>query len=300
MNILVTGAAGLIGSELCRQLKYDNHKVFAVDNMSRATTIPECDEFYCRDLSKSLEFLSSIQDSIEIIYHLSAINGTSNFYKKPNKVLSNNIQSDLNIFEFSKECKILKKILYASSSEVMSHKDFCEESRSLVIDDISNPRYSYKIAKVASENYLHNSNLPWIIIRYFNVYGTETKSGHFVYDQIQNHKNNIFKIVGPNETRCYTHVEDAVNATIKITDRCSIQNIINIGSSEELTSLESTRIIADSMGHSFIDYQLLPGLKGSPLKRKPDLTKLLEYYPEYSPITFKEGIRKVLHNEKPK
>ena len=300
MNILVTGAAGLIGSELCRQLKYDNHKVFAVDNMSRATTIPECDEFYCRDLSKSLEFLSSIQDSIEIIYHLSAINGTSNFYKKPNKVLSNNIQSDLNIFEFSKECKILKKILYASSSEVMSHKDFCEESRSLVIDDISNPRYSYKIAKVASENYLHNSNLPWIIIRYFNVYGTETKSGHFVYDQIQNHKNNIFKIVGPNETRCYTHVEDAVNATIKITDRCSIQNIINIGSSEELTSLESTRIIADSMGHSFIDYQLLPGLKGSPLKRKPDLTKLLEYYPEYSPITFKEGIRKVLHNEKSK
>ena len=82
MNILVTGAAGLIGSELCRQLKYDNHTVFAVDNMSRATKIPECDEFYCRDLSKSLEFLSSIQDNIEIIYHLSAINGTLNFYKK--------------------------------------------------------------------------------------------------------------------------------------------------------------------------------------------------------------------------
>ena len=300
MNILVTGAAGLIGSELCRQLKHDNHTVFAVDNMSRATKIPECDEFYCRDLSKSLEFLSSIQDNIEIIYHLSAINGTLNFYKKPNKVLSNNIQSDLNIFEFSKECKILKKILYASSSEVMSHKDFCEESKSLVIDDISNPRYSYKIAKVASENYLHNSNLPWIIIRYFNVYGTETKSGHFVYDQIQNHKNNIFKIVGPNETRCYTYVEDAVNATIKITDRCSIQNTINIGSSEELTSLEATRIIADSMDYSLIDYQLLPGLKGSPVKRKPDLTKLREYYPEYSPITFKEGIRKLLNNEKSK
>jgi nucleoside-diphosphate-sugar epimerase len=298
MNVLVTGGAGLIGSELCRQLKYEGHKVFVVDNMSRANKIPECDEFYCRDLSKSLEFLSPIRDSIEIIYHLSAINGTSNFYEKPNKVLSNNIQSDLNVFEFSKECKKLKKILYASSSEVMSHKDFCEESKSLVIDDISNPRYSYKIAKVASENYLHNSNLPWIIIRYFNVYGIETKSGHFVYDQIQNHRNNIFKIIGPNETRCYTYVEDAVNVTIKITDRCSIRNIINIGSSEELTSLEATRIIATSMGYSFIDYQLLPGLKGSPLKRKPDLTKLLEYSPEYSPITFEEGIRKLLHNEK--
>jgi nucleoside-diphosphate-sugar epimerase len=300
MNILVTGAAGLIGSELCRQLKGNGHKVFAVDNMSRANKIPECDEFYCRDLSKSLEFLSSIRNNIEIIYHLSAINGTSNFYEKPNKVLSNNIQSDLNIFEFAKECKILKKILYSSSSEVMSHKDFCEESKSLVVDDISNPRYSYKIAKVSSENYLHNSNLPWIIIRYFNVYGAETKSGHFVYDQIQNHKNNIFRIIGPNETRCYVYVEDAINATIKITDRCPLQNVINIGSSEELTSLQATKIIANSMGYSFIDYELLPGLKGSPVKRKPDLTKLLKYYPEYSPISFQEGIRKLLDNEKSK
>jgi len=298
MNILVTGAAGLIGSELCGQLKDNGHKVFAVDNMSRANKIPQCDDFYCRDLSKSLEFLSSIKDNIEIIYHLSAINGTSNFYEKPNEVLSNNIQSDLNIFKFSKECKNLKKFLYASSSEVMSHKDFCEESKSLVIDDISNPRYSYKIAKVASENYLHNSNLPWIIIRYFNVYGIETKSGHFVYDQIQNHKNNIFKIVGPNETRCYTYVEDAINATIKISDQCPPQNIINIGSSEELTSLEATITIASSMGYSFIDYELLNGLKGSPSKRKPDLTKLLEYYPEYSPISFEKGISKVLKNEK--
>jgi UDP-glucose 4-epimerase len=295
MNILVTGAAGLIGSELCRQLKDHGHVVFAVDNMSRSNKIPECDEFYSKDLSKSLEFLCPIQDDVEIIYHLSAINGTSNFYEKPNEVLSNNIQSDLNIFQFAKECKNLKKILYASSSEVMSHKDFCEESKSLVVDDISNPRYSYKISKVASENYLHNSNLPWIIIRYFNVYGSETKSGHFVYDQIQNHKNKIFKIVGPNETRCYVYVEDVINATIKIADRCPLQNIINIGSSEELTSLEATKIIANSMGYSFIDYELLTGLKGSPSKRKPDLTKLLKYYPEYSPISFEEGIKKILN-----
>ena len=302
MNILVTGAAGLIGTELCSQLVKQGHKVFAIDNMSRSNKVPQCHKFYRKDLRLKSSFyvLKQMRNSIDLIYHLAAINGTLNFYKRPNEVLSNNIKSDLNVFNFAEECINLKKIFYASSSEVMSHKNFCEESKSVVIDNISNPRYSYNISKIASENYLHNSNLPWIIIRYLNVYGTETKSGHFVYDQIQNHKNNIFKIVGPNETRCYTYVEDAVNATIKITDRCSIQNTINIGSSEELTSLESTRIIADSMNYSFIDYQLLPGLKGSPAKRKPDLTKLREYYPEYSPITFKEGIRKLLNNEKSK
>ena len=301
MNILVTGAAGLIGTELCRQLTNQGHFIIAIDNMSRSNEIPKCHKFYCRNLCDSLEYLNSAQESVEIIYHLSAINGTSNFYKRPNEVLSNNIKSDLNIFKFAENCTNLKKIFYASSSEIMSHTNFCNESNSIVIDDISNPRYSYKISKLASENYLHNSNLPWIIVRYFNVYGPETKSGHFVYDQIQNHKNKIFKIIGFDETRCYTYVEDAVDATIKISDKLPIKNTINIGSLEELTSFEATKIISESMGCFFVDYELLPGLKGSPIKRKPDLTKLLKYYSEYSPISFQEGIKKVLDkNEKSK
>jgi UDP-glucose 4-epimerase len=298
MTILVTGAAGLIGTELCKQLTDQGHKVIAIDNMSRSDKTPECGQFYCRNVYDSLEFFKPIQKSIEIIYHLSAINGTSNFYENPNEVLSNNIRSDLNIFKFAEECPNLKKFFYASSSEVMSHEDFCEESKSVIIDDLTNPRYSYKISKIASENYLHNSKLPWVIIRYFNVYGPETKSGHFVYDQIENHKNYIFKIIGPNETRCYTYVEDAVNATIKISDRCLLRETINIGSSEELTSFEATKIIAKVMGYSFIDYQLIAGLKGSPKKRKPDLTQLLTYYPEYNPISFEIGIEKILNKSK--
>ena len=140
--------------------------------------------------------------------------------------------------------------------------------------------------------------MPWVIIRYFNVYGPETKSGHFVYDQIQNHKNQIFKVIGPDETRCYTYIEDAIDATIEFSNICSTEEVVNIGSSEELSSLEATKIISESMGYSLLEYQLLPGLKGSPQKRKPDLTKLLKYYPKYSPIKFREGIRKVLNHEK--
>ena len=298
MIILVTGAAGLIGTELCRQLVHKGHKVIAIDNMSRSGEIPKCHQFYHEDLCNSLKFLESVQDSVEVIYHLAAINGTSNFYERPNEVLSNNIKSDLNIFKFAEDCKNLKKIFYASSSEVMSHVGFCQESNSLIIDDVSNPRYSYKISKIASENYLHTSDLPWVIIRYFNVYGPETKSGHFVYDQIQNHKNQIFKVIGPDETRCYTYIEDAIDATIEFSNICSTEEVVNIGSSEELSSLEATKIISESMGYSLLEYQLLPGLKGSPQKRKPDLTKLLKYYPKYSPIKFREGIRKVLNHEK--
>lgn len=296
MKILVTGAAGLIGTELCRQLN-DKHHVIAIDNFSRATAVPPCSEFYSKDLVQPLDFLPNDLDDINVIYHMAAINGTSNFYNQPNQVLSNNTRVDLNVFEFAKQCKQLARIFYASSSELMAHENFCTESTQLIIDDVSNPRYSYKIAKISAENYLHNSELPWVILRYFNVYGLNSKPGHFVYDQINNHKNKIFKITGGDETRCYTHVEDAVDATICVSDLCNVHNTINIGSSEELSSIDAVKIIAAALRCTTDHYKMLPGLYGSPNRRKPDISTLLKYYPTYSPMDFKTGIRKILNHE---
>lgn len=291
MNILVTGACGLIGSELCNQLTDLGHCVIAVDNMYRGTTIPKSYIFWKEDISKEVTILPN---NIDVIYHLAAINGTTNFYDKPNKVISNNTRVDLNVFEFAAKCPNLKKFIYASSSEMMSHQDFCLEDNKIEIDDISNPRWSYKISKMLGENYLHNSSLPWTIIRYFNVYGPETKSGHIVYDQIINHKNKIYKVIGPEETRCYTYVKDAIEATIVCVENSEVGETINIGSNEELTSLEVSKIIGNCLGYFSVDYELIDGRRGSAKRRVPNLEKLLEYYPDYSPIKFSEGIKEVI------
>jgi len=290
MKVLVTGASGLIGSELCNQLKSKGNYVIGMDNMSRGTSIPNCDEFIVADLSQ--EFL--IDDDVEIIYHFAAINGTTNFYEKPNDVITNNIKTDLSVFEYSKKCKSLIKFVYASSSEIMSHDALCKESNKIEIDDISNPRWSYKISKMIGENYLHNSNLPWLIIRYFNVYGSESKKGHIVFDQIENHKKGIYKVIGPEETRCYTHVVDAVNATIMCVDNCDSRDTINIGSQEEKTSLEVAKLIGELLGFAQINYELVEGRPGSAKRRIPDLTNLLKYYSDYSPIELEHGIKKVI------
>jgi nucleoside-diphosphate-sugar epimerase len=300
MKILITGASGLIGVELCRQLVEQNKNVIAVDNFSRSEKIPLCSKFYSKDLTLSLDFLKEEADNIEVIYHLAAVNGTSNFYSKPNYVLSNNTKVDLNVFEFAKTCKNLKKIFYASSSELKGHENFCTESNQVIIDDISNPRYSYRIAKIASENYLHNSELPWVILRYFNVYGPESKSGHFVYDQIDKHRKKIFKVIGADETRCYTYVNDAVDATIQISDCCPLKITINIGSNEELSSIDATKIIARELGYVSECYEIFSSLSGSPKQRRPDISTLVRYYPNYSPINFKTGIRKIINYEKSK
>lgn len=290
MKIIVTGAAGLIGSELCKQLKSQKKYVIGIDNMSRGDIIPDCDKFIHVDLSQKF----FIEFDVEVIYHLAAINGTINFYEKPNDVISNNIKMDLLVFEYAKKCKNLKKIIYASSSEIVSHENFCKENSKIEIDDISNPRWSYKISKMVGENYLHNSDLPWIIIRYFNVYGPESKRGHIVYDQIDNHKRGVYEIIGPKETRCYTHVTDAVDATIMCVNNCYLKDTINIGSQEEKSSIEVAKLIGKCLGFNQVNYKLVEGRIGSTKRRIPDLTKLLKYYPEYNPRTFSEGIKKLI------
>jgi nucleoside-diphosphate-sugar epimerase len=122
-KILITGASGLLGTEFCRQLKEAGHIVYAVDNHSRSTTIPSCDEWFRIDLN-SVDDINQLPTDFDYIYHYGAINGTTNFYKMPNKVLENNFVCDLNIFNFARKQTNLKRIVYASSSEIVSANHF--------------------------------------------------------------------------------------------------------------------------------------------------------------------------------
>ena len=163
MKILVTGASGLLGTEICRQLKMNSHnEVWAIDNHSRSTTIPESDKFMPVDLLNGENFKDLPLD-FDYIYHYGAINGTKNFYERPNQVLTNNFVCDLNMFEYASEIANLKNIVYASSSEIVSDDPVSPvpEHSDITIRDIHNARWSYRLAKVCSENYLANSKLPY-------------------------------------------------------------------------------------------------------------------------------------------
>ena len=194
MKILVTGASGLLGTEICRQLKtVAGNEVWAIDNHSRSSTIPPCDQFLAIDLNNKTAIAQLPQD-FDYIYHYGAINGTKNFYERPNQVLANNFVCDLNMFEYAGEIANLKNIVYASSSEIVSDDPVSPvpEHLDIAIRDIHNARWSYRLAKVCSENYLANSRLPYVMLRYFNVYGENSKVGHFLADQIAKIKEGRF------------------------------------------------------------------------------------------------------------
>ena len=293
-KILVTGASGLLGTEFCCQLKEAGHIIYAVDNHSRSTTIPSCDEWYRIDLN-SVDELNQLPTDFDYIYHYGAINGTTNFYSMPNKVLENNFTCDLNIFNFARRCTNLKRIVYASSSEIVADDPTSPvpENADITIKDIHNARWSYRLAKITSENYLANSDLPYVMIRYFNVYGENSKKGHFLGDQIDKIRNGIFSVIGADETRSFCYISDAVEASIFVAENCN-RELVNVGNDREISIGEAVQVIARVMGYPNAEFEQLPSRAGSVANRRPDISKLRSIMPNYEPLSFEQGIRKIL------
>lgn len=300
MKILVTGASGLLGTEICRQLRMEGgHEVWAVDNHSRSTTVPDCEHFLELDLTNGASF-EQLPTDFEYIYHYAAINGTKNFYERPNEVMWTNMVTDFNMFEFATMCeKTLKRFVYASSSEVVSDDPHTpvKENTDITIKNIHNARWSYRLPKVCSENFLSNSTIPYVMFRYFNVYGDNSKAGHFLADQIAKIKSGVFEVVGPEETRSFCHVEDAVRASIHVS-RAVTKELVNIGNDREITIMEAAQTIARCMGHTDAVWITTAGKAGSTPNRRPDITKLKTILRDYRPKTFEQGVQEIIDNMK--
>lgn len=291
-KILITGGAGLLGRELCRQLKKAGNEVWVIDNHSRSSGIPDCDKFIEADLVDDSTF-NLIPNDFDYIYHYGAINGTTNFYDKPNEVLSKNFIADIKTFEFATTCPNLIRVVYASSSEIPSGEPSpVPEVLDIKINNIHNARWSYRLAKITSENYLANSPLPYVMIRYYNVYGADDGPGHFLPDQIAKMKQGIFEIIGGDETRSFCHVEDAMEASIYCAENAN-NVLVNIGSDTEIVIDYAANVIANTLGYA-PDWKQIPSKPGSTKTRRPDITKLRSIMPHFNPRSFEEGIRQIL------
>ena len=312
-RILVTGAAGFIGFHLARYLVDRGHRVTIVDNFCRG----ERDQLYqdlCReprvealelDLS-DLGQLDRIGGSFDAIFHMAALNGTQNFYEAPWDVLWNSTVPTLNLLRrFVVDEARTAKFIYAGTSEVYAGAvDLfgwpvpTGEDVPAVIPDSRQPRWSYAVAKLHGEAAVAHScrlrDVPFLIIRYHNAYGPRMGDKHVIPDFIARMLEGRFELYGATNTRSFCYIDDAVAATVALSEREeAFGRIINVGGSEELTMEElGHRILAVAGRSEHIQAHEAP--PGSVARRSPKLDTAKSLIGNFETVDLKAGLDRTL------
>ncbi len=301
--ILVTGGQGFIGHHLVRALLDNNEHVCVLDNSWRGDHKWPGVRYFHRDIrSADAVKRSAMAGGITEIIHLAYINGTPNFYERPDEVLDVAVRGMVNVID---ACRLrrIRRLTLVSSSEVCRAKLVdAEEAIPLVIPDPFNPRYSYSAGKIISEMLaIHNAKLfdRLLIARPFNIYGPGMQSGHVIPDFIKKMRkmhdgDNIFQMLGSGgETRSFCYIDDFIKGFMLMRQYGEHLGIYNIGNPVETTIASLARMVADIADKSIVLNANNMLREGDALRRKPDISKLaaLGYKPE---ISLDEGLRRMM------
>lgn len=285
-TFLVTGGTGFIGSNICKLLVKKNYNVKVFDNnfrgnVSKIKEIKTKLKFIKGDI-RNKELLNKSLKNTDAVIHLAYVNGTKHFYSKPVLILDIAIKGMINVIEACIKNKV-KELYLASSSEVYQTpiKIPTDETESLKIPDIFNPRYSYGGGKILTElmgvHYGKQYFKKLIIFRPHNVYGKNMGNEHVIPEFINRFKSlrgKSFKIQGSgNETRSFIYIEDFVQAFDLILTKGKHLNIYNIGTSEKI----KIKDLAFKLAKIYKKKVLLKKTalaKGGTKIRLPDITKI--------------------------
>jgi UDP-N-acetylglucosamine 4-epimerase len=175
-TVLVTGAAGFIGSNLCEYLVDNDVNVVALDNfatghkhnLSHLRSNPNF-KFIEGDI-RDLETCQNACKNVDFVLHQAALGSVPRSIEDPIKTNSANIDGFLNMLVASRDQGV-KRFVYAASSSTYG------DSKALpkVEDKIGNPLSPYAITKYVNELYAQNFKLTYDLdtvgLRYFNVFG---------------------------------------------------------------------------------------------------------------------------------
>jgi UDP-glucose 4-epimerase len=172
VRVLVTGAAGFIGSHLCRRLVADGHEVVGLDDLSDGTLdnlsdVPEV-RFVGGDL-RDEEAVRKAATGCDAILHHGAMKSVPRSVRLPEATTDVNVRGTLNVLLAAREESAT--VVFASSSSVYGD----QEVFPLREDMEPRPRSPYAATKLAGEAlcraWWHSYSIPAVSFRYFNVYG---------------------------------------------------------------------------------------------------------------------------------
>lgn len=319
-TVLVTGAAGFLGSHLCDALLSRGHRVIGVDdlshgkreNLSEAELNPRF-SFHVLDITDAAR-LHAVAQGVELIAHLAA-------FKIPRyggrlQTLLVNSEGSLNVLRLAAEQKA--KFLFTSTSDVYGKNPdvpFSETSAS-VIGASTVPRWAYAVSKLFDEHlafaFMEEYGIPVTALRIFGSYGPRHHLSWWggpqsvFIDAIL--RNEVIPIHGDGlQTRSFTFVSDTVGGILAALESDAANNqIINIGSTHEITIVDLAKTIhrladmPEPLRLEFIPYQQISsGREYEDVRRRvPNPAKAQQLLGFTAKVSLEEGLLRTIEWQK--
>jgi UDP-glucuronate 4-epimerase len=305
MKILVTGAAGFIGSHLSERLLNDSHTVVGIDNF---------DDFYDPNIKRSNVAASlenknfklieaDIRDSeicdqiitndIEVIVHLAAKAGVRPSIEQPVLYADVNIKGTLVLLEAARKQNI-KKFIFASSSSVYGNNKKIPFSED---DPVDNPISPYAATKKACELICHTYHHLYCIditsLRYFTVYGPRQRPDLAIHKfTALIEKEKPIPIYGDGSMmRDFTYIDDIIDGTIAAINQCDGYHLYNLGESRTISVNDLVIELEKAIGKK-AEKEFLPPQPGDIEKTHADITRSINDL-GYNPSTdIQTGLKK--------
>lgn len=303
---VVTGGGGFIGAYLVRKLVHAGWQVVCVDNMlrgdrSRFADVADDVELHTCDV-RDVDAVTRAFAGADVVFHLAAINGTENFYTRPELVLDVGLRGALAVVEAGQKADV-PDLVVASSAEVYQEPPSVptNEDVALMLPDSLNPRYSYGGSKIVSEliafNYGQEHFRKVQVFRPHNVYGPNMGWKHvmpqFILRALEAREaaTTRFEIQSDGtETRAFAYVDDVVDGIVLMHGKGAHREVYHIGNDDEVSIRDLVALTGQVCD---IDLEIVPGpaVAGGTPRRCPDISKMraLGYDPA---VGLEDGLRR--------
>ena len=247
MRILITGGAGFLGSHLAEAWLDRGDEVTVLDPAAdlKVRHLRANPRFrMIRESVLHREILESLVAWCDLVYHLAAVVGVEHYVGDPYQVLTVNINGTQEALTAA--FRHQKRVVFSSTSEIYGRNPAVpfDENGDRVLGSTLIDRWCYATSKAAGEHLcfaFRRMGLPVVVLRYFNVYGPrldQMDRGRVVTIFMgQLLRGEPLTVIGDgHQTRCFTYVADAVQATVAAGVAAGAEGqVINIGTDEETT-----------------------------------------------------------------
>jgi UDP-glucuronate decarboxylase len=302
MKILVTGAAGFLGSHLSEKLLGLEHEVIGVDNFYTGSKY-NVDQLLPNKnfdiLRHDITFPLYIE--CEGIFNLACPASPVQYRRNPVQTMKTNVHGSINMLGLAKRTGA--RILQASTSEVYGNPEIHPQPESYLgnVNPLG-PRACYDEGKRAAESlffdYHRQYSVDIRVVRIFNTYGPRMAidDGRVVSNFIVSAlKGDPLTLYGDGmQTRSFCYVDDLIEGIVRMFFQSENIGPINLGTEFEFTMIELAELVIKlTNSNSVIEFVDLP--EDDPKVRRPDLSLARQALSWEPAVGLEEGLQETIH-----